>query len=168
MIIGIDVDDTLVSTSESFELVKKKHNLNFNKKFKDKFSKDEWNFICKNYLEETLKGAKLKEDAKEVLNYLNSLGYKLVIITARSNKYCKNIEEFTIEFLKKENIKISEFYFGKHKKSDLAKRLNLYLMIDDSEFVYKNMKKDNIDCILFGDKIKNWKEVLEYIKREEQ
>lgn len=168
MVIGIDVDDTLVSTSESFDNIVKKYNLNFNKKFKEKFTKNEWDFICKNYLEETLKSAKLKEDAKEVLNYLDSLGHKLVIITARNNKYCKNIKEFTIELLEKENIKISEFYFGKHKKSDIAKKLNLDLMIDDSEYVYNNMKRDNIDCILFGDKIKTWKEVFKYIKDKEK
>lgn len=168
MVIGIDIDDTLVSSSESFELVKKKYNIDFKKKFQDRWTQEERDFIFKDYLEEILINAPLKEGAKEVIDYLNSLGYKLVIITARNNKHCKNIEEFTIEFLKKENIKVSEIYFGQWKKSDLAKKLNLDLMIDDSEYVYNNMKKDNIDCILFGDKIKSWKEVLEYIKRKEQ
>lgn len=167
MIIGIDVDDTLVDSSESFELLKKKYNINFDKKFKEKFSRNEWKFICDNYLEEILKNAKLKKDVKEVLDYLVNKGYKLIIITARNNIYCKNIEEFTIDYLKRENLPISEFYFRKHKKSDIAKKLNLDLMIDDSEFIYNNMKKENIDCILFGDKIKTWKEVLEYIKRKE-
>jgi len=69
--------------------------------------------------------------------------------------------------MKKEKIKISEFYFAESRKSDLAKKLNLDLMIDDSDYVYNNMKKDNINCILFGDKIKTWKEVLEYIKDKE-
>ena len=41
-------------------------------------------------------------------------------------------------------------------------------MIDDSVYVYNNMKKDNIECILFGDKIKTWKEVLKYIERKEK
>ena len=30
------------------------------------------------------------------------------------------------------------------------------------------MKKENIDCILFEDKIKNWNEVFEYIKQKEE
>jgi len=30
------------------------------------------------------------------------------------------------------------------------------------------MINENIDCILFGDKIKTWKEVLEYIKEKEE
>ena len=44
--------------------------------------------------------------------------------------------------------------------------LKLDLMIDDSKHVYENMKKEKIDCILFGDKIKTWDEVFEYIKEK--
>ena len=165
MIIGIDIDDTLVSSSESFDKVIKKYNVDFNKKFKDEWTQEERDFIFENYLKEILVNAPLKKGAKEVINYLDSLGYKLIIITARNNNHCKDIEKITREFIKKENIKISKFYFGQFKKSDLAKELNLDLMIDDSEYVYNNMKEDNIECILFGDKIKNWDEVLKYIER---
>lgn len=168
MIIGIDVDDTLVSTSESFDKVIKKHNVDFNKKFKDRWTEKEKTFIFDNYLEETLYNAEIKKGAKKVINYLADLGYKLVIITARDNNHCKNIEEYTINFVKKEGLKITEFYFGQFKKSDLAKKLNLDLMIDDNKYIYNNMKEENIDCILFGDKIKNWNDVLEYIRRKER
>lgn len=164
MLIGIDIDDTLVSSSESFDEVIKKYNVDFKKKFKDDWTDEEKKFIFSNYLEETLVNAKIKEGAKEVLEYLNNQGHKIVVITARNNDHCKNIEEFTIELMKKEKIPIYEFYFGQFKKSDLAKKINLDLMIDDSEYVYKNMKEDNIECILFGDKVKNWKEVLKYIE----
>lgn len=41
-------------------------------------------------------------------------------------------------------------------------------MIDDNINVFNNMKKDGIDCILIGDEIKTWKDVLEYIKRKEK
>ena len=83
MTIGIDIDDTLVSTSESFDELVKKYNLDFQKKFKDTWTEEEKKFIFDNYLKETLMSAKLKENAKEVISYLNNLGYKLVIITAR-------------------------------------------------------------------------------------
>ena len=166
MKIGIDIDDTLVDTSKSFDSLIKKYNINFDKKYKDNWTKEEKEFIFSNYLSEILIRAKIKEDAKEVLNYLYNKGYELIVITARSNKYCKNIEKFTKDMIQKENIKISKFYFGQNKKSDIAKQLNLDLMIDDSEYVCDNMKKENIDYILFGDKIKTWKEVLEYIERK--
>lgn len=167
MIIGIDIDDTLLNTSESFEEIKSKYNLVFNKKLKDKWTIEETKFIYENYLEEFLMKAKLKEGAKEVIDYLYSNGYKIIIITARNNNICKNIEEKTLKQIKKEGLKISEFYFRQIDKSDLGKKLNLDLMIDDNINVYNNMKRENIDCILFGDKIKTWKDVLEYIQRKE-
>ena len=167
MIIGIDVDDTLVSTSESFDRVIKKYNIDFTKKFKDDWTEDEIKFIFDNYLEEILLDAEIKEGAKEVIDYLNNKNYKLIVITARSNKYKKNIKERTIEQLQKEGINISEFYFDEYEKSLLAQKLKLDLMIDDSKYVYDNMKRVGIDCILFGDKIKTWNEVLEYIKEKE-
>ena len=168
MVIGIDIDDTLVSSSETFDKIIKKYNIDFKKKFKDRWTQKERNFIFGNYLEEILINAPLKEGAKEVINYLSSLGYRLIIITARNNNHCKGIENITRKFIERENIKISEFYFGQFKKSDLAKQLNLDLMIDDSDYVCNNMKEENIDFILFGDKIKTWEEVLEYIKRKEK
>lgn len=167
MIIGIDVDDTLVSTSESFDRVIKKYNIDFTKKFKDDWTEDEIKFIFDNYLEEILLDAEIKEGAKEVIDYLNNKNYKLIVITARSNKYKKNIKERTIEQLQKEGINVSEFYFDEYEKSLLAQKLKLDLMIDDSKYVYDNMKRVGIDCILFGDKIKTWNEVLEYIKEKE-
>ena len=167
MVIGIDVDDTLVSTSESFDRVVKKYNIDFNKKFKDDLTEDEVKFIFDNYLEEILLDAKIKAGAKEVIEYLNHKNYKLIVITARSNKYNDSIKERTIEQLRNEGINISKFYFEEEEKSTLAQKLKLDLMIDDSKFVYNNMKRVGIDCILFGDKIKTWNEVLQYIKEKE-
>ena len=113
-------------------------------------------------------GAKFKENSIQVVNQLHDLGHELIVITARSNNYCKRMKEQTIEILNENGLKISQIYFEQNKKSDLAKQLNIELMIDDSRYVYDNMKKDGINCILFGDKIKKWSEVLEYIKETEE
>lgn len=168
MKIGIDIDDTLVSTNESFNEVRKKYNINFSKSWKDEWTKEEVQFIFNNYLEEILLGAKFKENSIEVINYLHDLGHELIVITARSNNYCKTIKQKTLEILQSKGLKIEEIYFEQNKKSDLAKKLNINLMIDDSRYVYNNMKNDGIDCILFGDKIKTWEEVLEYIREKEE
>lgn len=168
MRIGIDIDDTLVSTSESFEEIKKKYNLVFSKKWHDDWTQSEMDLIFNKYLEEILLCAKFKKNAIEVVNYLYSLGHELIVITARTNKYCKIMKEKTLEILKREGLNISEVYFEQSKKSDLAKELNIDLMIDDSRYVYDNMQKDGINCILFGDKIKTWNEVLQYIKEMEE
>lgn len=168
MRIGIDIDDTLVSTSESFDEVRKKYNINFSKNWKDEWTKEEMNFIFDKYLDKILLGAKFKENSIEVVNQLHDLGHEFIVITARSNNYCKTMKEKSLEILQREGLKISEVYFEQSKKSDLAKKLNIDLMIDDSRYVYDNMKKDGIDCILFGDRIKTWNEVLEYIKELEE
>ena len=168
MRIGIDIDDTLVSTSESFDEVRKKYNINFSKNWKDEWTREEMNFTFNNYLEEILLGAKFKENSIEIVNYLHDLGHELIVITARSNNYCETIEQKTLEILQREGLKITEVYFEQNKKSDIAKQINIDLMIDDSRYVYDNMKKDGIDCILFGNKIKTWDEVLEYIKEVEE
>ena len=78
------------------------------------------------------------------------------------------MKEKTLEILDREGLKISEVYFEQNKKSDLAKKLNIDLMIDDSKYVYDNMINDGIDCILFGDKIKTWNQVLEYVNEKEE
>ena len=57
MRIGIDIDDTLVSSSESFDKVVKKYKLNFNKKLKDVWTEDERTYIYKNFLKEALRSA---------------------------------------------------------------------------------------------------------------
>lgn len=168
MRIGIDIDDTLVSTSESFDEVIKKYNINFSKKLHDKWTFNERKLIFSNYLEEILMSAKIKLNAKEVINYLSEKGYELFIITARNTKYSKNAEVATKSLIKNENLNIKEIYFDQVKKSDIAKQLKIDLMIDDNIDVYNNMKKEGIDCILFGDKIKTWNEVLEYIKEKEE
>ena len=166
MRIGIDIDDTLVSTSESFDEVIKKYGVSFSKKFKDTWTKEEKDFIFKNYLKETLESAKIKENAKEVLDKLKQQGHEIVVITARTESNCKGIEACTKKLFEDNNIKISEYYFAQYKQSDIAKKINLDLMIDDSINVCENMKKDNIDCILF-DEGKNWIDILEYVNKRE-
>lgn len=168
MRIGIDIDDTLVSSSESFDEVRKKYNINFSKSWKDEWTQEERDFIFNKHLDEILLGAEFKENSIKVVNHLHNLGHELIVITARSNNYAKTMKEKTLEILQKKDLKISQVYFEQNKKSDLAKQLNIDLMIDDSRYVYDNMKKDGIDCILFGDKIKTWDEVLEYIKEKEE
>lgn len=163
MRIGIDIDDTLLDTNKSFDEVIKKYNVNFSKKLNEKWTEEEKDFIYKNYLFEILVNAKPKEKSQEIIKKLQKEGHKLYIITARGNVHCKNIEEETLKIIK--NLyNIYEFNFGYSNKQDIAKSLNLDLMIDDNIDVYNSMKSAGIDCILFGDKIKTWDSVLKYIE----
>lgn len=162
MRIGIDVDNTLVKSNEYFEYIKVRDGLNFNKSYTVGWTEEECLQILPKYAEELISNVEFMDDACEVLDYLKDKGHELIIITARNNKYYKHSIEITKKRLK--HIKIDEFYFGYENKASIAKKVNIDLMIDDSKTVYDSMKKENIDCILFGDKIKSWKEVLDYIE----
>lgn len=166
MRIGIDVDETLTDTEKSFNDVIKKYNIDFKKKYSDEWTKEERDYLLTDYCEEIISNAKLKKGAKEALDILKSKGHELIIITARCNRYSNLIEKITYDLIKDNNLKIDEIYFDDRTKSALAKRLKIDLMIDDSKKIIENMKKENIDCILFGDKIKTWEEILEYIERK--
>lgn len=163
MRIGIDIDDTLLDTSKSFEKIIKKYNVNFSKKFNEFWTEKEKEYIYKNYLFEILVTALPKKDSISVIKKLKEYGHELYIITARGNKSCKNIEQETINIIN--NIYgIDKFYFGYYKKADIADNLNIDLMIDDNFDVYNDMCLKGIKCILFGDKISNWNEILKFIE----
>lgn len=166
MRIGIDIDETLTDTEIAINEILKKNNIVFNKKYDDKWTKEEVDFIFGNFYDEIIIGAKIKKGAKEVLSKLKKEGHELFIITARNNDYSNNTQNLTYDFIKENKLDITEVYFDQYKKSDLAKKLNIDLMIDDNVNVYNNMKKDGIDCILFRDKIKTWEDVLKYIERK--
>lgn len=165
MKIGIDIDETLTDTEISINQILKRNNIDFNKKYNDICTKEEVNFIFGNFYDEIIIGAKIKKDAKEVLSRLRKAGHELFIITARNNDYSNNTQMLTYNFIKENKLDITNVYFNQNKKSDLAKKLGIDLMIDDNKKVYENMKKENINVILFGDEIKTWKDILKYIER---
>ena len=167
MRIGIDIDETLTETEKSFDEVIKKYNVPFSKKYKDRWIPEEAQFLFDNYGKEILGDVELKKDVKESLEYLKSKGHELIVISARNTIYEKNSDKMTYDLIKKYQLPIDEVYLRQPTKSELAKELGIDIMIDDSIDVYNNMKRENIDCILFGDRIKTWHEVIEYIDRKE-
>ncbi len=158
------MDETITCSNECFENLKRTRNINFSKRYVDKWTKEECEEFLSKYEKYIIKNAKLKEGVKSALKKLHKDGHYLVVITARNNKYFKDTEKLTLKMFEDNNMKFDEIYFDQKIKSDIAKRLNIDLMIDDSINVYNNMKKENIDCILFGHKIKTWKEILDYIE----
>lgn len=166
MRIGIDIDETLTDTEISINEIVKRNNIDFNKKYNDIWTKEDVDFIFGNFYDEIIIGAKIKKGAKEVLSKLKKDGHELFILTARNNAYSNNTQKLTYSFIEENKLDVTEVYFDQNKKSDIAKKLKIDLMIDDSKKVYENMKKENIDAILFGDKIKTWEEVLKYIERK--
>ena len=165
MKIGIDFDDTIASTSEKVLEYLNKYNIKEFKNFEEK--RTFYNKYSDNITEEL----NLISNVKQVLDYL-SKDNELYIITARSNYYSNNLKKLTLDFINKNNLPIKEVYFDcfEEGKAIKCKELDIDLFIDDNINNCLEVKKLNIDVILFNnnyDNLKsfdNWLDILKYIK----
>lgn len=174
MRIGIDIDDTVVNTTDSFFSVMKKYDIDEELYYKEFNNPERLEFLYK-YHDEIILNTKLKDNVVEVLNELNSLGHKIYVITARNHEFGKYSISNIFDLIEKYKLPIEEVYYDKPKKYDVCKELNIDLMIDDSEYVCEYLKNNNINYLMFDSlsnknsnlkRVHNWNEVLEYIKKE--
>lgn len=143
MRIGIDIDNTITDTLPVLkEYCKRyneevvKRNLSINKKGFATFNLYDWTNeedvdFCLKYLEEVVLQAKLKENAKEVIQKLKNQGNTIYIITARTKPNFSNPYEITEKFLKENDIVYDELIVGKHEKKQFCIDNNIDIMIDD-------------------------------------
>lgn len=165
MKIGIDFDDTIASTSEKVLEYLNKYNIKEFKNFEEKRT------FYNKYIDNITEELNLISNVKEVLDYL-SKDNELYIITARSNYYSNNLKKLTLDFINKNNLPIKEIYFDcfEQGKAYKCKELNIDLFIDDNINNCLEVKKLNIDVILFNNKydslksFDNWIDILKYIK----
>lgn len=164
MRIAIDFDNTLVKTSDKIKEYMIKNNVS-------EFKNDEkYHFYCK-YVDNITKELELKEYAKEVLQEL-SVDNEICIITARSDYYSKNLKQLTLDFIKKNELPISNVYFDcfSEGKANKCVELGIDLFIDDNIENCLYVKNKNIETLLFESEhdslntVNSWKEVLEYVK----
>lgn len=166
MRIGIDIDDTLTDTKTAFIQILKKYGFSEDIYFRNFFDREKQRFLYSHH-DEIMEITKLKEDAKEVLDKLKKNNNYLIIITARNYNYGKKAVECGKKIIVENNLLIDEIYFDKAEKSEICKDLNIDIMIDDNEEVIRSVEKIGIEGLLFGKKVKTWKEVLEYISEKE-
>lgn len=169
MIIGIDIDDTITETS----LMAKSNLAKFDNSYQDyhKLPKERYVEFMHKYQGYGLKNASLKEGVKEAFQYLRDKGYKIIIITARNNKYTKDLDKITINYLKEHGLVYDKIIFDKESKGLTAKSEGIDLFIDDKEVVLDEMKSVGIDTIRItsdnNSKHKtflNWYEIIDYIE----
>lgn len=170
MKIGIDIDDTTCKTSYVTEKI---YNKIYNSDFKKLDKISQYEFTIK-HEKEIFDYIPLEDDAKEIINKLYDLGNEIYFITARCSKMVKNIEQRTLDYLNKNDIKYNEIYFGKSKKVDVYKKLKLDIMLDDDYDVYKLITENGYKAVIYtgilnkdkdGIRVNNWKEFKEYIER---
>ena len=177
MRIGIDIDDTIVNTSEMCINYVKKLDKKYGENIKDIITDDIKNPVVTlfydNYLYDVIAHAKLKEDAVKVINELYR-DNEIYFITARSERFIKDVDNMTKNLLDSYNIKYNKIITGAGKKAELCVENNIDLLIDDSIKHCTNLSNIGIDTLLFNSinnkdietnlkRVYNWNEVYDYV-----
>lgn len=184
MRIGIDIDNTITNSTAAIrkyikkyghlycdnnELLEKEDEI-IRGHFKDDFTKK---FFKDNSIEIS-DNVEVKEDVCEIINKLHEEGNTIIFITARSDKYYKNAQEYCSNFLKKHNIYFDKVITGKTYKDKICKEENIDIMIDDAIDTCEDVRKLGMNSLVFNsevnidkkttcDRVSNWKEAYNYI-----
>ena len=185
-IIGIDLDDTITIIQEDMLKEASKFDKSINGKGivdNTKYlvgEKYNWSYelkeeFFKKYRIKVIEKAKVRSDAILYLNKLIDLGYKIVIITARSSKYYDDPYLYTKKWLDENNVPYTKLIVNAKSKKEICKEEKVSIFIDDMpsnclEVVSLNNIKvfimDNKDNVLKDNRIKritNFKELYEEI-----
>ncbi len=167
MILGIDIDDTITYTRKTILKYRKIAYPKLNDT--DLLSNREYKKFLRKYMKDMRKEYAIREGVKEAWQYFKDNNFKIIIITARSNKYYRKSIKDTIAFLKEHNIFYDKIYFKQYKKGKKAFKEHIDLFIDDKESVLENVSKYGINVLLRGQSDKyqsceNWYQIIDYIK----
>lgn len=166
MNIGVDIDDTIVITTECIikyadifnkEVLGKEKNINEMGKIKDRFYLNNlygWSDELKKqffqkYYKNILLECKVMKDVSKVLNRLKEEGDKIIFITARMT-YIKNCEtyEITKNMLNENNIPYDLIVMDAREKLNYAKENNIDIFIEDSFETCKTLEETGIKSLL--------------------
>lgn len=164
MNIGIDIDDTIANTydvlfnyAQKFtvdELGKEIKNVDRNAithmyttKFHNWNQKEEKEFFDK-YNEEIMKQVKPKLFSAETIRKLKEKN-KIYIITARFDTEKSNVEEVTKKWLEDNLIPYDKLILNVQNKSEIAKKYNIEIFVDDSIKNCEKMSEENIKTFIF-------------------
>ena len=174
MNIGIDMDNTICSTSEKIleyeEKFIKQEKISSDILWEDALYKTKFLNI---YLERIYNEAKLKECAREVINNLKKQKNKIYIITARTENYVSDIYKITNNYLLRNEIVADGIFINGKDKVDICINNNIDIMIEDSRYNYDRLIDNNIRTILFDeysknpdviDRVLNWSDISNKIK----
>lgn len=155
MKIGIDIDDVLTDSSE----VMKKYIYQFDETgemerhleevMRGELPTDNIRKFMSNNVTKIQKDVKVKENASEVIKRLIDAGDEIIFITSRGEERFKGSEAITIECLKLNHIKYKQIIFNVFDKAKICKENNIDLMIDDSIKYCEEIRKENINSIVY-------------------
>ena len=192
MNIGIDIDDTISNTFETFlpymkkfveQDLNRKLDLNLSSKIdyyniieKYGISEEEARTFWVNYYVLILETVKPRKSAVEVINTLKEKGHKVFLITARLDDGIVDVKAITKKWLEVNRINYDKLIINSHNKLETAKQENINLFIDDSIRNCEMVSSGDIKTYMFStennsyyenekiEKVISWDEFYEKIK----
>ena len=192
MNIGIDIDDTISNTFETFlpymekyvkQDLKRELNLNLSSKTdyyniveKYGLSRKEAKSFWMQYYIPMLENVKPKQSAVEIINKLKDKGNKVILITARVDDEIVDARAITEKWLEENKINYDKLIINSHDKLEITKRENIDIFIDDSIRNCEMVSSGNIKTYMFltrnneyyenenMEKVTSWDEFYEKIK----
>ena len=183
MKIGIDIDDTIANSWDTFipayskifdiSVDKLKESKPYYQAIQNKISLDEYFKKMSKIHDDLTLDIPLKENVKETIDKLYELGHKVVFITARGKSH-SDAYDITKKYLDNHQIKYEKLIVEASEKDKICKEEQINLFIDDSIKHCRSVALKGIEVLLFetnynkNDKqfkhVKNWDEVYFYIK----
>lgn len=192
MNIGIDIDDTISNTFETFlpyikkfveQDLKRELDLNLSSRTdyyniveKYGLSKKEAKIFWMQYYIPMLENVKPKQSAVEIINKIKNSGNKIVLITARIDDEIVDARAITEKWLTENKINYDKLIINSHNKLEIAQKENIEIFIDDSIRNCEMISSGNIKTYMFStvnndyyeneniEKVSSWSEFYEKIK----
>ena len=189
---GIDIDDTISNTFETFlpymkkfveNDLKRELDLNLSSKVdyynvieKYNLSETEARKFWEDYFVNIIENVIPKKSSVEVINKIKEKGNKVFLITARFDDGIIDVRSVTEKWLEVNNIKYDKLIINSHNKLEIAKEENIDIFIDDSIRNCEMLSEGNIKTYMFSTennkyyenekilKVNSWDEFYENIK----
>ena len=189
---GIDIDDTISNTFETFLPYMKKFvecdlnrklDLNLKSKIdyydiikKYNLSTQEAQKFWEDYYVSILENVVPKESSVEIINKIKENGNKVILITARIDDGGVDARTITEKWLEANNIKYDKLIINSQNKLEIAKKEKIDIFLDDSIRNCEMVSSGNIKTYMFLSanneyyenenilKIKTWDEFYENIR----
>ncbi len=189
---GIDIDDTISNTFDTFlpfmkkfveSDLNKKLDLNLTNKIdyydlvkKYNLSNEEAQKFWEDYYITILENVVPKKSSVEVINKIKENGNKVILITARVDDERVNVRAITEKWLDRNNIKYDKLIINSQNKLEIAENENIDIFLDDSIRNCEMVSSGDIKTYMFLSvnneyyenenivKIKTWDEFYENIR----
>jgi len=170
MRVGIDLDDTIISSRKVLiSFLAKHYGLKYNKVKSEEYEyfktsyEDYFDFAKENYDELVFK-IKLKPGTIKYLKKIKDRGHEIYIITSRFNKEFKTPYETTFSYLIKNKIPFDKLIITNKSKGEVCLTENIDIFFDDYIVNYNAVRDVGVDVYLMDDlpniKIKNVKRIF--------